>query len=215
MAKINFFLTIRLPYRNYIFHIWYYFSQLLGPEDDFKVADSVNKASKGQKRQPILSAKILNGDRRLEPHSAPSKLMKFMIKRNKRSKPSPPYANQPVSFISSGIMQVEPANTTHPCESGDLSGENQASSSKLGAFEKHTRGFGSKMMAKMGFVEGSGLGKDGQGLVEPILAIKRPKSLGLGVQFAGVAVDTIAAKPVEPKHGSKVMSRKGVGSSSK
>jgi G patch domain-containing protein 2 len=47
----------------------------------------------------------------------------------------------------------------------------------------HTKGFGSKMMAKMGFIEGTGLGKDGQGIVQPIQAIHRPKSLGLGVQF--------------------------------
>jgi len=39
------------------------------------------------------------------------------------------------------------------------------------------------MMAKMGFIEGTGLGKDGQGIVQPIQAIHRPKSLGLGVQF--------------------------------
>ena len=36
------------------------------------------------------------------------------------------------------------------------------------------------MLAKMGFTEGSGLGKDKQGMAQPLQAIKRPKSLGLG-----------------------------------
>jgi G patch domain-containing protein 2 len=35
-------------------------------------------------------------------------------------------------------------------------------SSKVGTFEMHTKGFGSKMMAKMGFIEGTGFCKDGR-----------------------------------------------------
>lgn len=50
----------------------------------------------------------------------------------------------------------------------------------IGTFEAHTRGFGSRMMSKMGFVEGQGLGRDGQGIANPLEAVKRPKSLGLG-----------------------------------
>lgn len=50
----------------------------------------------------------------------------------------------------------------------------------IGEFEAHTRGFGSRMMSKMGFVEGQGLGRDGKGIASPVEAVKRPKSLGLG-----------------------------------
>ncbi|KAJ7533275.1 hypothetical protein O6H91_13G040400 [Diphasiastrum complanatum] len=51
---------------------------------------------------------------------------------------------------------------------------------EFGQFEAHTKGFGSRMMAKMGFVEGHGLGRDGQGIIQPVTAIQRPRTLGLG-----------------------------------
>lgn len=38
----------------------------------------------------------------------------------------------------------------------------------LGEWEKHTKGFGSKMMQKYGYVIGSGLGQNGEGIVVPI-----------------------------------------------
>ena len=49
----------------------------------------------------------------------------------------------------------------------------------VGSFEKHTRGIGSKLMLKMGY-EGKGLGKNAQGMIDPILVEERPKKFGLG-----------------------------------
>ncbi|XP_076939372.1 uncharacterized protein LOC143608056 [Bidens hawaiensis] len=84
------------------------------------------------------------------------------------------YAAQPVSFISSGNMESEPEKTT--VDNQMLTNNKPvASSSNYGAFEMHTTGFGSRMMAKMGYVDGGGLGKDGTGISEPIEAIQRPK----------------------------------------
>lgn len=97
------------------------------------------------------------------------------------------YASQPVSFVSSGVMQSETVKvTTTDSTETNLSSKNKevAGSANFGAFEVHTKGFGSKMMAKMGFVEGGGLGKEGKGIAEPIEVIKRPKSLGLGMDFS-------------------------------
>lgn len=50
-----------------------------------------------------------------------------------------------------------------------------------GKFEQHTTGYGSRMLAKWGFQgQGSGLGRDQQGIAEPIHAHVRGKRQGLG-----------------------------------
>lgn len=117
-----------------------------------------------------------------------SKSSKSQVSHHGSGKKGSSYAIQPVSFISSGIMQSEAVQmeTAGSIEAENTYHENKggASSTKLGAFEVHTKGFGSRMMAKMGFVAGQGLGKDGQGMVKLIEVTKRPKSLGLGVEFS-------------------------------
>lgn len=92
---------------------------------------------------------------------------------------------QSISFVSSGIWQpgvVESSSIEVKETTRVITDAAEGTSSSFGAFEVHTKGFGSKMMAKMGFV-GGGLGKDGQGMSEPIEVNMRPKSLGLGVDF--------------------------------
>ncbi|OVA08692.1 G-patch domain [Macleaya cordata] len=105
-------------------------------------------------------------------------------------------ANQPMSFVSSGIMRVDDDSKEDDIQiitativdlKKEISSSSLSTTTKLGEFEMHTKGFGSKMMAKMGFVQGGGLGKDGQGIVKPVEAIKRPKSLGLGVEFSQIS----------------------------
>ncbi|KAL4646233.1 zinc finger CCCH-type with G patch domain-containing protein [Arapaima gigas] len=54
-----------------------------------------------------------------------------------------------------------------------------ASNSAFGGWEAHTRGIGSKLMAKMGYEFGKGLGRNAEGRVEPILAIVLPKGKSL------------------------------------
>lgn len=122
-------------------------------------------------------------------------------KKNKAGKVGS-YAAQPLSFIPSGNMEGEivelstiksiaPKDTGHTVKLVPNYVEHSA-------FEMHTTGFGSKMMAKMGYVEGRGLGKDCQGMAQPIQVFQRPKSLGLGAEVPE-AHDEPPAMQSQPK----------------
>ncbi|CAM6067396.1 unnamed protein product [Sphagnum tenellum] len=126
----------------------------------------------------------------------------------KRGQGTTAYASKPMSFVSSGIIRSEEespslvvtsgfplgSHALGVTEKGERSSKEAAGlteikdiavvASAIGTFEAHTRGFGSRMMSKMGFQEGQGLGKDGQGIASPVEAVKRPKSLGLGAYAA-------------------------------
>ncbi|KAG4930065.1 hypothetical protein JHK85_047599 [Glycine max] len=161
--------------------------KLLGVDDDedadFSVADYVNKKSvSGDRRLGKKNAKR-NDFRLQEPQSAQNKYSgsrKLKDKKGNGQKGS--YANQPVSFVSSGLINSETLQVT-VVDAEETNRKGVTSSANIGSFEEHTTGFGSKMMAKMGYTEGAGLGKNGQGMAQPIEVIQRPKSLGLGVEF--------------------------------
>ncbi|XP_058114172.1 uncharacterized protein LOC131257025 isoform X2 [Magnolia sinica] len=179
--------------------------KLLGAGDeytDFVVSQGVNtKTPAREKHRNKMATRSCGSSPSSHPRSelhqsAPTRLMKNSSNHLGRSTGggkkqggswATTYADQPVSFVSSGIMQVDPLEEKVAVDlsENDVNREMKTvvSSTGLGAYEMHTKGFGSKMLAKMGFMEGGGLGKDGQGMVEPIEAIKRPKSLGLGVEF--------------------------------
>ncbi|ESQ49084.1 hypothetical protein EUTSA_v10020109mg [Eutrema salsugineum] len=145
-------------------------------QDDFAVSRGV-KVKSG------------SSDRKKVKDSAKKRISREERERNKSSSgKKTSYAEQPVSFVSSGVIDSEIAVAKTSSDDRDAkqvaeTTPGATNGAYIGAFEVHTKGFGSKMMAKMGFIEGGGLGKDGKGIAQPIEAVQRPKSLGLGLDF--------------------------------
>ncbi|XP_077409596.1 zinc finger CCCH-type with G patch domain-containing protein [Vanacampus margaritifer] len=74
-------------------------------------------------------------------------------------------------------------------------GESTASSTSVfGGWEVHTRGIGSKLMLKMGYEYGKGLGKTQEGRVEPVMAVLVPKGKSLD-QCAELTLRRAHSKP--------------------
>ncbi|KAJ3693399.1 hypothetical protein LUZ60_008879 [Juncus effusus] len=146
-----------------------------------------------KRRKPQFTTNRTSSEKLVKPNKSSFRKSNNSVKQNPgKSK----FSERPVSFISSGTMLgdtvkrtvlmetiVDSKETVILTEKVGASKETIISTEKVGAFEMHTTGFGSKMLAKMGFLEGQGLGKDSQGMVKPIEAVQRPRSLGLGVEF--------------------------------
>ena len=76
----------------------------------------------------------------------------------------------PSTLVLENIFEVcsEGHSSNYPCSHQD----------GFGAFEKHRRGIGLRLLTKMGY-EGKGLGIEDQGIVNPIEVVERPRYLGL------------------------------------
>lgn len=72
--------------------------------------------------------------------------------------------------------EIEAARRTRLIEQSLFS---YAANQPLGDWEKHTKGIGSKLMAKMGYITGTGLGWNGEGIITPISAQVLPPGKSL------------------------------------
>lgn len=116
----------------------------------------------------------------LESDTAQTKSMKLIRKRKKSRRGMKSSGSNlflgPV-FISNGFLQsTEVIRSSsdivpiHPCPP------------KVRVYEEYVSGYGSKILAKMGY-SGGGLGKKGGGILQPLQPVARPKLLGLGFKY--------------------------------
>ncbi|KAJ1697920.1 hypothetical protein LUZ63_006432 [Rhynchospora breviuscula] len=157
-------------------------------DGDFAIVDVKNKTK---------SCRPTKGSLAERPKSNKSSGRKNTSGKQKAGKTT--FAEKPVAFVSSGTMLGDSITKKIVMETVVDSKETTVVVEKVGEFEMHTTGFGSKMMAKMGFIEGHGLGKDGQGMIQPIEPVQRPKSLGLGVEFESGEVNGSKVVQSNPK----------------
>ncbi|XP_038046146.1 zinc finger CCCH-type with G patch domain-containing protein-like [Patiria miniata] len=125
-----------------------------------------------------------------------------------RAEPSPPLSSSSeddsdedddddVSLPSTSYSRPDEQQEEFPCVAWRPSGDGVP----LGEWEAHTRGIGSKLMAKMGYEFGKGLGRYGEGRVEPVEAVIVPqgKSLDKCMELREMKKLGIVGKPKKKK----------------
>ncbi|CAH8834410.1 unnamed protein product [Trichobilharzia szidati] len=76
----------------------------------------------------------------------------------------------------------------------------KSAASGFGAWERHTKGIGMKLLEQMGYEPGKGLGSEGQGIVTPVEAVQRVGKVAVG--FYG------PEKTTAPRRGNEAVTEK-------
>jgi hypothetical protein len=96
------------------------------------------------------------------------------VKASKNNKGKEALKEVPSTSVSDNISEV--------CSEGFSSNFPHSHQVGFGEFEKHTKGVGLRILTKMGYEKGKGLGCRGQGIVNTIEVEERPRYLGLGYE---------------------------------
>ncbi|KAG8513270.1 Zinc finger CCCH-type with G patch domain-containing protein [Galemys pyrenaicus] len=88
----------------------------------------------------------------------------------------PPLRTEPAGPSDSDSSDAEDPSYARVVEPGAASG---TCGSAFAGWEVHTRGIGSRLLAKMGYEPGKGLGRHADGRVEPVLAVVLPRGKSL------------------------------------
>ena len=72
----------------------------------------------------------------------------------------------------------------------------QSSSTKIGSWEIHSKGFGSKILKKSGWKEGQSVGKNSHGLIEPLICEAKGQFDGKQVNVIKKSISSINEKKV-------------------
>jgi tuftelin-interacting protein 11 len=113
--------------------------------------------------------------------------------------------NAAFSSMLSGAEEKAKMAATAPTASKRV-GQTEKVDKDFGGFEQHTKGFGAKILAKMGWSKGQALGpSDQQGILNPVEQQLRPNGLGLG--YGGFKETTAKAKAQQRRilHGSDTL----------
>lgn len=108
------------------------------------------------------------------------------------------------SDLSSDDENDMAALRSHQESMVELSLSREPQSQKIGDWEKFTKGIGSRLMAKMGYVVGTGLGKNGEGRLDPVEAVVLPAGKSLDhcmnlKEAAGGSNDLFSAEKLQKK----------------
>ncbi|KFM23484.1 Tuftelin-interacting protein 11 [Auxenochlorella protothecoides] len=94
---------------------------------------------------------------------------------------APPFEGGGLGFARAGL-EADPSISNRPHGAPADDGGSEDDDGATGTFESHTRGIGAKLLSKMGWQAGKGLGRDGKGrgIAKPLEAQMRPKGMGMG-----------------------------------
>jgi len=113
------------------------------------------------------------------------------------AKAAAPSAPPPPAPAPAAVAPADKAPPSRPSRGGLGSGgakplPAEKVDKEFGAFEAHSKGIGSRLLSKMGWKPGQGIGKAGGGVVNPLEQKLRPNSMGLG--YGGFKETTSKAK---------------------